>query len=149
MPFGLTNAPATFLTMKNEVFLEYIDKFVVVYLDDMVVYSTTLEEHVEHLKSVFAKLREHKLYVKLEKSSFAQERIKFLGHIVERGSICMDQEKVQAIREWKTPTNVLELWSFLGLANYYRKFIEGYSKIALPLTEELKKGIAFEWSEEC
>ena len=75
MPFGLTNAPTTFSTMMNEVFLEYIDKFVVVYLDDMVVYSTALEEHVEHLKSVFAKLREHKLYVKLEKSSFAQERI--------------------------------------------------------------------------
>ena len=97
MPFGLTNAPATFCTMMNEVFQEYLDQFVVVYLDDIVIYSSTLEEHVEHLQKALTKLREHKLYVKLEKCSFAQERIKFLGHIVEHGCIKIDQENVKAI----------------------------------------------------
>jgi Reverse transcriptase (RNA-dependent DNA polymerase) len=115
MPFGLTNAPATFCTMMNEVFQEYLDKFVVVYLDDIVIYSSTLEEHVEHLKKVFAKLREHKLFVKLEKCSFAQEKIKFLGHIIQQGCIRMDQDKVKAIEEWQPPSNVSELRSFLGL----------------------------------
>lgn len=148
MPFGLTNAPATFCTMMNEVFQEYLDKFVVVYLDDIVIYSSTLEEHVEHLKKVFAKLREHKLYVKLEKCSFAQERIKFLGHVIEQGRIRMDQDKVKVIEEWQQPSNVSELRSFLGLANYYRRFVKGYSKIASPLTELLKRR-AGSWSEEC
>jgi hypothetical protein len=149
MPFGLTNAPATFCTMMNEVFQEYLDKFVVVYLDDIVIYSSTLEEHVEHLKKVFAKLREHKLFVKLEKCSFAQEKIKFLGHIIQQGCIRMDQDKVKAIEEWQPPSNVSELRSFLGLANYYRRFVKGYSKIASPLTELLKKGRIYNWSEEC
>ena len=139
MPFGLTNAPATFCTLMNEVFHEYLDKFVVVYLDDIVVFSSSLEEHVQHLKLVFQKLKENQLYAKLEKCSFAQERIKFLGHIVDQGSIRMDQDKVKAIQEWQPPSSVSELRSFLGLANYYRRFVEDYSKIATPLTELLKK----------
>ncbi|XP_028107290.1 uncharacterized protein LOC114306273 [Camellia sinensis] len=149
MPFGLTNAPATFCTMMNEVFQEYLDQFVVVYLDDIVIYNSTLEEHMEYLHKALTKLREHKLYVKLEKCSFAQERIKFLGHIVEQGCIKMDQEKVKAIQEWQPPTNVSELRSFLRLANYYRKFVEGYSRLAFPLTELLKKGKPYVWAEEC
>ena len=149
MPFGLTNAPATFCTLMNEVFHEYLDKFVVVYLDDIVVYSATMEEHREHLIRVFQKLRENQLYVKREKCSFAQERIKFLGHIIECGRIRMDLEKVRAIQEWKTPTNVKELRSFLGLANYYRRFVSGYSKKATPLTELLKKGVVWAWNEKC
>ena len=141
MPFGLTNAPATFCTLMNQVFHEYLDKFVVVYLDDIVVYSATIEEHQEHLAQVFQKLRENQLYVKREKCSFAQESIKFLGHVVERGRIRMDLEKVRAIQEWKAPTNVKELRSFLGLANYYRRFVDGYSRRVTPLTELLKKGV--------
>jgi len=105
-----------------------IDQFVVVYLDDIVVYSATLEEHQVHLRLVFEKLRQNQLYVKKEKCAFAQQRINFLGHVIECGRISMDSDKVQAIQEWKVPTSVTELRSFLGLANYYRRFVEGFSK---------------------
>ncbi|KAA0053506.1 uncharacterized protein E6C27_scaffold190G00630 [Cucumis melo var. makuwa] len=128
MPFGLTNAPATFCTLMNQVFHEYLDKFVVVYLDDIVVYSTTMEEHRDHLQKVFQKLKENQLYVKREKCSFAQERINFLGHVIECGRIGMEEGKIAAIRDWAMPKSVSELRSFLGLANYYRRFVEGFSK---------------------
>ena len=121
----------------------------VVYLDDIVVYSSTLEEHVEQLKLVFQKLRENQLFAKLEKCSFAQECIKLLRHVVERGRIRMDLDKVKAIQEWQAPTGISELRSFLSLANYYRRFVEGYSRIATPLTELLKKNNGWVWSENC
>ncbi|KAL0368712.1 UNVERIFIED_CONTAM: RNA-directed DNA polymerase [Sesamum calycinum] len=105
MPFGLTNAPATFSTMMNQVLHGFLDEFVVVYLDDIVVYSGTLAEHVEHLRQVLTRLREHELYAKVSKCSFAQETISFLGHIVERGRIRMDPKKVQAIEEWRPPSD--------------------------------------------
>ena len=149
MPFGLTNAPATFCTLMNQVFYDFLDKFVVVYLDDIVIYSSSLEDHLEHLKLVFERLRQHQLYVKREKCSFAQESIKFLGHIIERGGIRMDMDKVRAIQEWEAPSKVTELRSFLGLANYYRRFVEGYSRRAAPLTELLKKGVPWKWTEKC
>jgi len=139
MPFGLTNAPATFCTLMNQVFYEYLDQFVIVYLDDIVVYSTTLEEHKVHLKLVFDKLRQNQLYVKKEKCAFAQTCINFLGHVVRCGQISMDSDKIKAIQEWKVPTSVSELRFFLGLANYYRRFVEGFSRRAAPLTELLKK----------
>ncbi|KAJ7982631.1 Retrotransposon protein, putative, Ty3-gypsy subclass [Quillaja saponaria] len=120
MPFGLTNAPATFCTLMNQ-----------------------------HLQLVFNRLRENQLFVKREKCSFAQKRIKFLGHIIEEGRVRMDLDKVKAIQEWKTPTSVTELRSFLGLANYYRRFVEGYSRKAAPLTELLKKGTVWHWGEPC
>ena len=149
MPFGLTNAPATFSTLMNQVFQGYIDKFVVVYLDDILVYSSNLREHCEHLRIVFQLLRKNQLYVKPEKCSFAQRSIKFLGHILEKGSIRMDEEKVKAIAEWKAPTNVSQLRSFLGLTNYYRRFVGGYSARAAPLTDLLKKNIKWDWTEPC
>ncbi|KAJ7968029.1 Retrotransposon protein, putative, Ty3-gypsy subclass [Quillaja saponaria] len=149
MPFGLTNAPATFCTLMNQVFRGYLDKFVVVYLDDIVIYSSTLEDHKQHLQLVFNRLRENQLFVKREKCSFAQKRIKFLGHIIEEGRVRMDLDKVKAIQEWKTPTSVTELRSFLGLANYYRRFVEGYSRKAAPLTELLNKGTVWHWGEPC
>nr|CAD1829916.1 unnamed protein product [Ananas comosus var. bracteatus] len=121
MPFGLTNAPATFCTLMNKLFHPYLDRFVVVYLDDIVVYSNTLEEHVEHLRTIFQVLRENQLYVKREKCSFAKEEVHFLGHWIGRGQLHMDQQKVRAICEWEAPTTVSELRSFLGLVNYYRR----------------------------
>ncbi|XP_054818995.1 uncharacterized protein LOC129318287 [Prosopis cineraria] len=149
MPFGLTNAPATFCTLMNKIFDPYLDRFVVVYLDDIVVYSNTLEEHVEHLQIVFKTLRENELYVKKEKCSFAMEEVSFLGHVISHGCLKMDEKKVQAIKEWEPPTSVAELRSFLVLVNYYRRFIKCYSARAAPLTELLKKNKCWTWMEEC
>ncbi|GJX43068.1 putative nucleotidyltransferase, ribonuclease H [Tanacetum coccineum] len=149
MPFGLTNAPATFCTLMNKLFHPFLDKFVVVYLDDIVVYSHTLEEHVLHLKQVFQVLRDNELYVKLEKCSFAQDEVEFLGHKIKDGGLMMDGAKIKAIQDWEPPTKVTELRSFLGLVNYYRRFIMGYSAIASPLTDLLKKNKAWIWDEEC
>ncbi|XP_075079357.1 uncharacterized protein LOC107827306 [Nicotiana tabacum] len=145
MPFGLTNAPATFCTLMNQVFREYIDEFVVVYLDDIVVYSQTLEEHLMHLRKVLARLREHELYAKLSKCSFAQKQIDFLGHVIEEGRIKMDQQKIQAITDWPPPKDIHALRAFLGLCNFYRRFVKNYSLIAVPLTELLKKVTPWEW----
>ncbi|KAL0401395.1 UNVERIFIED_CONTAM: RNA-directed DNA polymerase [Sesamum latifolium] len=131
MPFGLTNAPATFSTLMNQVLHGFLDEFVVVYLDDIVIYSRTLAEHVKHLLQVLARLREYELYAKVPKCSFAQETISFLGH--------MDPKKVQTIEEWQPPSDVHDLRSFLSLANYYRRFVKSYSEIAWPMTDLLKK----------
>ena len=139
MPFGLTNTPATFCTMMNQVLRDFIDQFVVVYLDDIVIYSNTLQDHLRHLRLVLTRLREHELYAKPSKCLFAQQRIDFLGHIIEPGRIRMDPKKIKAITEWKAPCTVTELRSFLGLANYYRHFVKNYSRIAQPLMDLLKK----------
>ncbi|CAL8989416.1 unnamed protein product [Prunus brigantina] len=149
MPFGLTNAPATFCTLMNKVFHPFLDKFVVVYIDDIVVYSNSLEEHLEHLQRVFKVLRENELYVKKEKCSFAQNEVEFLGHKIRGGQLLMEEGKVRAIQEWEPPTKVPELRSFLGLVNYYRRFIKGYSAIAAPLTDLLKKNRTWQWTPQC
>ncbi|CAL1380625.1 unnamed protein product [Linum trigynum] len=149
MPFGLTNAPATFCTLINQVFEPFLDRFVVVYLDDIVVYSNTLDEHAEHLRQAFQVLRDNKLYVKKEKCTFVAAEVPFLGHIIGGGKLKMDEAKVEAIRGWEPPTRVTELRSFLGLANYYRRFIKGYSALAAPLTDLLKKNKAWEWLDRC
>ncbi|RVW21226.1 Transposon Tf2-2 polyprotein [Vitis vinifera] len=149
MPFGLTNAPATFCNLMNDVLFDYLDAFVVVYVDDIVVYSKTLTEHEKHLRLVFQRLRKNRLYVKPEKCEFAQEEITFLGHKISAGLIRMDKGKVQAIMEWTVPSKLTELRSFLGLANYYRRFIKGYSKTVSPLTDLLKKDNQWDWSRPC
>ena len=139
MPFGLTNAPATFCTLMNKIFHPFLDKFVVVYLDDIVIYSNTLEEHIDHLNKVFRLLRRNELYVKNEKCSFALGEVGFLGHRIKDGKLMMDESKIKAIQEWDPPTKVPQLRSFLGLVNYYRRFIKGYSARAARLTYLLKK----------
>lgn len=148
MPFGLTNAPATFSTLMNDVFRSLLDKCVVVYLDDILVYSRDMEEHKRHLQEVFALLREHQLFAKKEKCAFAQEEVPFLGHILGHGQIRPDPEKLQAIRDWEPLRNVHEVRQFLGLANYYRKFVAGYSRIASPLTDLLKKDRGWKWGDK-
>ena len=126
MPFGLTNALVTFCNLMNDVLFDYLDAFMVVYLDDIVVYSKTLTEHEKHLRLVFQRLRKNRLHVKPEKCEFAQEEFTFLGHKINVGLIRMGKGKVQAIIEWSVLTKVTEFRSFLGLANYYRRFIKGY-----------------------
>ncbi|KAA0067527.1 Transposon Ty3-I Gag-Pol polyprotein [Cucumis melo var. makuwa] len=148
MPFGLTNAPSTFMRLMNHVLKEYIGKFVVVYFDDILVYSKGLNDHILHVKTILLKLREEKLYANFKKCSFCLEQIHFLGFIVGKDGVKVDEEKVKAIREWPTPTNASEVRSFHGLASFYRRFIKDFSSIASPLTELVKKHVKFEWKEK-
>ncbi|GKV24406.1 hypothetical protein SLEP1_g34021 [Rubroshorea leprosula] len=149
MPFGLTNAPAAFMDLMNRVFKPYLDKFVVVFIDDILVYSRSIAEHEEHLRLVLQVLREKKLYAKLKKCEFWLNSVAFLGHVVSKDGISVDPEKVKAVVEWSRPTNVTEVRSFLGLAGYYRRYVEGFSRIAIPLTQLTQKGVKFEWTDEC
>jgi len=147
LPFGLTNAPATFMTLMNDIFREFLDKFVVVYLDDILVYSKTKEEHYKHLHQVLNTLRKHKLYAKISKCELFQTKVEYLGHYISDQGISVDERKVVAIKNWNIPTNLTELRSFLGLANYYRKFVLNYSTIASPLTQLLHKDQPYVWGE--
>ena len=127
MSFGLTNAPAVFMDYMNRIFRPYLDKFVIVFIDDILVYSKTEEEHVEHLRTVLQILRDGKLYAKLSKCEFWKSEVKFLGHVVSKQGIAVDPAKVEAVMNWERPTSVTEIRSFLGLAGYYRRFIKGFS----------------------
>ena len=149
MPFGLTNAPAAFMNMMNRVFSPYLDKFVIVFINDILVHSGSLEEHAEHLRTVLQILHECQVYAKFSKCQFWLDKVAFLGHVISAEGISVDPQKIKAIVNWKPPTNVSKVRSFLGLAGYYRKFDEGFSKIATPLTNLLKKDHKFEWSDTC
>jgi len=150
MPFGLTNAPATFCTLMNDIFREWLDDFVVVYIDDILIYSGSLEEHAEHLRKAFQRLRENKLYAKLEKCKFGVTEVDFLGHRIIEEGLKMDDHKVKAILDWEPPKLVPALKSFLGLASYYHKFIKNFVKMATPLTNLLKKSArTYEWDGTC
>src|ERR1044072_7076582 len=149
MPFGVTNAPGVFMEYMNRIFHLYLDKFVVVFIDDILIYSKNEEEHAEHLRVVLELLKEKKLYAKLSKCEFWLEEVSFLGHVISKNGIAVDPTKVEAVSQWETPKNASEIRSFLGLAGYYRKFIEGFTKLALPLTKLTRKGQAFVWDSEC
>ncbi|XP_057538116.1 uncharacterized protein LOC130815644 [Amaranthus tricolor] len=149
MPFGLTNAPAAFMCLMNQVFSAYLDKFVVIFIDDILVYSKDREEHQEHLRFVLQTLRENKLYAKLSKCEFWLDKVSFLGHFVSKEGISVDPVKVEAVRSWPSPKNVTEVRSFLGLAGYYRRFVKDFSRIARPMTSLMKKEKKFEWTDEC
>ncbi|GJP30198.1 hypothetical protein CLOM_g23263 [Closterium sp. NIES-68] len=145
MPFRLTNAPATFQAEKNHILCPLLDECVVVYLDDILVYSCDMQQHVKHLRRVVEILRRERFYVKLSKSDFALEKVQFLGHIVSAQGVHVDPKKIEAVRTWKTPENVKELWQFLGFANYYNRFVPQYAKIAAPITNLLKKNTPYKW----
>jgi hypothetical protein len=147
--FGLTNAPAYFMYMMDMVFMEYLDKFVVVFIDDILVYSRSEEEHKEHLRFILQKLRDHKLYAKLSKCEFWLKQVAFLGHIISKGGISMYPCKVQDVLSWVALTSVSDIRSFLGLTRYYRRFIEGFPKISKPMTELLEKDKKFKWTPAC
>ncbi|GJP39060.1 hypothetical protein CLOM_g23451 [Closterium sp. NIES-68] len=145
MPFGLTNAPATFQAEMNHILRPLLDECVVVYLDDILIYSRDMKQHVEHLRRVFEILRRERFYVKLSKSEFALEKVQFLGHMVSAQGVHVDPKKIEAVRTWKTPENVKELQQFLGFANYYNRFVPQYAKLAAPLTNLLKKNTPYKW----
>ncbi|KAG7583645.1 Integrase catalytic core [Arabidopsis suecica] len=147
MPFGLTNAPSTFMRLMNHVLRAYIGHFVVVYFDDILVYSKSLEEHVDHLKMVLEVLRKEKLYANLKKCTFGTDNLVFLGFVVSTDGVKVDEEKVKAIREWPSPKSVGEVRSFHGLAGFYRRFVKDFSTLAAPLTEVIKKNVGIKWEQ--
>jgi hypothetical protein len=148
MSFGLTNTPAYFMNL-IKVFMEYLDQFVVVFIDDILVYSQNEEAHEDHLRLVLQKLCDNQLYAKFSKCDFWLKEVAFLGHIIVNGGIKVDPGKISEILNWKQPTDVSKIRSFLGLAGYYRRFIEGFSKIVKPLTSLLEKGKEFKWDVAC
>eukprot|EP00253_Pinus_taeda_P017986 PITA_17986 len=149
LPFGLTNAPATFMCLMNNIFHQYLDRFVLIFIDDILVYSRTMEEHQEHLRRVLQTLREHQLYAKFSKCDFFKEEIQYLGHVITKEGITVDQEKIKAIMDWPVPKDVADVRSFMGLAGYYRRFVEGFSRVAFPITSLQKKGKTFHWTPNC
>jgi hypothetical protein len=134
--------------MKN-IFMEYLDKFVVVFIDDILIYSKTEEEHEKHLRLVLQKLREHQLYAKLSKFDFWLKEVSFLGHVISNGGVAIRPKNVANVLKWSLPQIVGEIRSFLGMARYYRRFIEGFSSIAKPMTALLEKARPFKWTDQC
>jgi hypothetical protein len=149
MSFGLTNMPAVFMDTMNRVFHDYLDQFTVVFIDDILIYSKTSEEHKEHLRKVLERLRIEKLYAKLEKCEFWLDNVSFLEHVITGKGVAVDPEKMKVVVEWARPTSVFEIRSFSGLAGYYRRFIEGFSKLSGPLTALTRKNARFVWTDKC
>ena len=145
MPFGLCNAPATFQRLMDHVYDGIAWKFVVVYLDDTIIFSRTFNEHLDHLKRVFSRIRRAGLKLNLEKCNFWMRSLPFLGHIISPQGIAPDPQKIDAVEKIQPPKNVTQLRSFLGLVGYYRQFIQNFSSIAKPLNWLLQKDVAYEW----
>lgn len=143
MPFGLTNAPATFQSLMNSVLAKFLRRFVLVFFDDILIYSASLADHVHHLRAVLDSLRSHQLYAKMSKCTFAQREVEYLGHIISKEGVATDPTKISIIQQWPSPKNITQLRAFLGLTGYYRRFIKGYGLICRPLFDALKKN-AFE-----
>ena len=149
MPFGLTNAPAAFMDPMHRVFQPYLYQFVVVFFDDILIYSQYEEEHEDNLRIVLQALREHQLYAKFSKCKFWLTEVKFLGHIMLASGVSMDLERVEAIMSWERSKSVFDVCTVFGLAGYYRRFIEDLSRLATPMTRLTRKGVKFEWTNLC
>ena len=149
MSFGLTNAPAAFMDLMNRVFRNFLDSFVIVFIDDILIYSKSEDDHMNHLRIVLQVLKDHQLYAKFSKCEFWLRSVAFLGHIVSSEGIEVDPKKTDAVKSWPRPLSPSDIRSFLGLAGYYRRFVEGFSSIASPLTALTQKKSKFEWSESC
>ncbi|GJX69030.1 putative nucleotidyltransferase, ribonuclease H [Tanacetum coccineum] len=148
MPFGLTNAPAVFMDLMNRVCKPYLDKFVIVFIDDILIYSKSKQEHEEHLKIILELLKKEELYAKFSKCEFWIPKVQFLGHVIDSEGIHVDPAKIESIKDWTSPKSPTEIRQFLGLAGYYRRFIEGFSKIAKPMTKLTQKKVKFEWGDK-
>jgi hypothetical protein len=148
MPFGLTNAPATFQSLMNSIFSAQLRKFVLVFVDDILVYIPTLTDHISHLQTVRTILSQHKLVVKKSKCTFAQQELEYLGHIIGANGVSTNNSKIVAVQNWPVPTSLKTLRGFLGLTGYYRKFVKHYGILAQPLTHLLKKGVLFSWTSQ-
>ena len=149
MPFGLTNAPAAFMDLMHRIFQPYLDQFVVVFVDDILIYSQSEWEHEYHLRIVLQLLRDHQLYAKFSKCEFWLTEVRFLGHVVSASGVSVDPEKVEAVMSWERPKSVFEIRSFLGLAGYYRRFIEDFSRLAAPMTRLTRNEVKFDWDDRC
>ncbi|GAB2286516.1 hypothetical protein Dimus_039776 [Dionaea muscipula] len=149
MPFGLTNAPPAIMDLMQRVFGPYLDPFIIVFIDDILIYSRSREEHKQHLRLAWGILREKQLYAKFKKCAFWLESIAFLGHIIDKNGVSVDKTKIKSIEKWSRLTTAAEIRSFFGLAGYYRRFVEGFSAIALPLTNLTRKGVKFVWTDAC
>ncbi|CAN6252738.1 unnamed protein product [Urochloa humidicola] len=148
MPFGLTNAPASFQSIMNKIFQPLLRKCVLVFMDDILIYSSTMEQHVLHLRQVFDILRQHQFLVELSKCTFGQQQLEYLGHLISNNGVATEPSKIAAVSSWPTPANVKELRGFLGLTGYYKRFIKHYGIISRPLTQLLKKGTQFLWTPD-
>jgi hypothetical protein len=146
MPFGLCNAPATFQRLMNTILQPYLDRFAVVYLDDILIYSKTPQEHLDHVRLVLQALQEHHLHIKLKKCAFGLAQVDFLGHVISAAGIQVDPAKVQAIKQWPQPRTRKQVKAFLGLSGFYRRFIRSYATIALPLTQLTSDAVPFKWT---
>ena len=149
MPFGVTNAPAIFMDLMNRVFRPFLDSFVIVFIDDILVYSHSPEEHEKHLRLVLQTLRDKQLYAKFSKCEFWLDKVAFLGHVISVEGIHVDPKKIEAVMNWEQPKNVSEIRSFRGLAGYSRRFLQGFSSIVVPLTRLTRKDVKFEWTDDC
>jgi hypothetical protein len=147
--FGLTNAPAYFTNMMNKVFMDELDKCVIVFIDDILVFSKTAEEHEEHLRIMLGKLRQHQLYAQFSKCEFWMEEVAFPGHVLSAKGVAIVPSKIEAVSKWQSPKSMMEIRCFLSLAGYYRRFIEKFPKIAKPMMELLKSNTPYVWSDKC
>jgi hypothetical protein len=149
VPFGLTNAPTTFMCLMNNVLNKFLDIFVLVFIDDILIYSKNREEHEEHIKLVLQVLREHQLYANFSKCDFFHKQLHYSGHVISEEGVAIDPNKIKYIMEWPTPKDVFDIRSFMGLAGHYRRFIKGFSKIGCPINVLQRKGVKFTWTFEC
>ena len=147
MPFRLTNAPSTFQSLMNHIFQPFLRRFVLVFFDDILVYSNTWDAHLQHLRQVFDLLLQHQLFLKLSKYEIGTTQVEYLGHIISVGTVAMNRRKVQCMKDWPVPSSIKKLKGFFGLTGYYRRFIKSYGIIAKPLTNLLKKG-NFSWNKK-
>ena len=149
MLFGLTNVPTTFMDLMHRVFQPYLDQFVVVFVDDILIYSQSEQDHEDHLRIVLQALRDHQLYAMFSKCEFWLTEVRFLGHVVSASGVSVDPEKVEAVMSWERLKSIFEIRSFLGLAGYYMRFTEDFSRLVAPLTRLTRKGVKFEWDDLC